>query len=76
MELSYWLDAARALKRAFLGKTRVSLREGETFVVAYNTRGWKEECERPEGFSLLAAFGGGAETGARGVATREVGDGR
>jgi hypothetical protein len=28
MELSYWLDAARALKRAFLGPTRVSLRGG------------------------------------------------
>lgn len=46
MEPSYWWDAARALKRALLGKTRITLR-GEVFEVAYNTRGWKEGEDYP-----------------------------
>jgi len=47
MEASYWIDAARALKRALLGKKRLTLRGGEAFVVAYNTRGWKEGEDYP-----------------------------
>lgn len=46
MELSYWMDAARALKRALLGKTRVTV-GGEVFEVAYNTREWREGEDYP-----------------------------
>jgi len=46
VELSYWWDAARAVKRALLGKARITV-GGETFVVAYNTRGWKEGEDYP-----------------------------